>query len=325
VSPIDIPPEWNSAADKLIQRGKGKIFVLGASDAGKSTFCRFLYGFLLQHSRSSALIDADIGQKDIGPPACITSGFPNPACGAGPRISGYYFVGDVTPVRHFLPMLVGVTQLVESTEAEFRIINTTGLVHNVGRHLKDSKIQAIRPDIIVAIQRAKEVEVLLRSNRNLPILRVPASSQAVLRTPDERRRSREKAFMEYFEQGFEHELKIDSLIFQRSLIFNGKPVRNPDFIYCEKSAEGILAITETKLPAGTKFKPVPPGFEENLLCGVADRHNTCLGIARLRKIDFRRRTIRLFSPVEADKIAILQWGNIYVDGEGKESRVKLQV
>jgi polynucleotide 5'-hydroxyl-kinase GRC3/NOL9 len=298
--------------------------VIGAADAGKSTFCRFLYDFLVQSSRSCAIIDADVGQKDIGPPACITSGFPGLAPGEAPRIAGYYFVGDVTPVRHFLPMIVGVSELTHSVDAEFRIVNTTGLIHGIGLPLKDSKIQALRPDVIVAIQRSREAEVMLRSHRNLSILRLPASSKAVLKTPDDRRRSREKAFRAYFEQAVEYQLKIDSLIFQRSLIFNGKPIRNPDFIYCEKSAEGILAVTNENLAAGPKFKPVPPGFEENLLCGVADRNNTGLGLARLRKIDFRKRTIALVSPVEAARIAIVQFGDIYVDDSGKESRVRLQ-
>ena len=95
-------------------------------------------------------------------------------------------------------------------------------------------------------------------------------------------------------------------------------------IYCEKSAEGILAVTRENLPAGTKFTPVPPGFEENLLCGVADKNNTCLGLARLREIDFRHRTLRLVSPVEAGRTSVVQCGGIYVNGDGKESRVELQ-
>ncbi len=321
---IDIPLGWKAAAGEILLRNSRKVFILGGTDSGKSTFCSFLYDFLINMGKSAAIIDADVGQKDIGPPACITSGIPGEDPG-GAEMTGCYFVGNVTPVRHFLPMVVGVSELTESARADFKIINTTGLVHGIGRPLKEAKIEAVKPDVIIAIQRSNELEVLLRSLRNLSILRIAASGKAALKSPNERRAAREKAFSSYFKDAPEHRFSLDKLIFQRSLIFNGEPVRNPQFIYCEKSAEGILAVTAGKLPYAPRFRTIPPGFEENLLCGVADIQNACLGLARVRRIDFRRRTITLLTPVEPMKIAIVQFGDIYVDNDGKEGKVSFRL
>jgi len=315
---VDVPSPWERAAEEIIRFNLHRVLVLGASDSGKSTFCRFLYRYLVAKEKSAVMIDADIGQKDIGPPACITSGFPRET--AATEISdaaGFFFVGGVSPFGRFLPIIVGVGRLTDLAGAVFKIIDTTGLVNGVGRILKGYKIEAVRPDVIVAIQRAAELELLLSAHRSCRILRIPASANAVVRTRDERTRAREAAFSAYFRSAVEVELGIDRLVFQRSRIFNGKPVKKSDFIYCEQSAEGLLAVTGKEIPVKRGLTIVKPGFEENLLCGVADRINTGLGLAIIGGIDLRKRTVRLVSPVKREAIEVLQMGDIYVSMDGR--------
>jgi len=315
---IDVPSAWERAAEEITLLGLHKVLVLGASDCGKSTFCRFLCRYLSENGKSAVMIDADIGQKDIGPPACITSGFPGMETGGEPAgAAGFYFVGGVNPFGRFLRLVVGVGLLTDSADASFKIIDTTGLVHGPGRVLKDSKIEVLRPHLIVALQRSAELELLLGAHRNYRTLGIPVSVQALPRTRDQRRLAREAAFRAYFQSAVDLELGIDRLIFQRSRIFNGKPLRNSDFLYCEESAEGMLAVTDDKLPQRPNFTVVSPGFEENLLCGVADAKGAGLGLAIIRKIDFFKRTIWLLSPVKPEPIEVLQFGDIYVNSDGK--------
>jgi polynucleotide 5'-hydroxyl-kinase GRC3/NOL9 len=265
------------------------------------------------------MIDADIGQKDIGPPACITSGFPGATAGNDPAgAAALYFVGGVNPFGRFLRMVVGAGRLTDSADASFKIVDTTGLVNGPGGALKDSKIEALRPHVIVAIQRSSELELLLNAHRNRRILRIPVSAKATARTRDERRLAREAAFYEYLQSAVEVEVGLDKLIFQRSRIFNGTPIQNPDFVYCEESTEGTLVVTGGNLPQRPKLTVVRPGFEENLLCGVADANGAGLGLAIIRKIDFPERRIRLLSAVDPGRIEILQFGDIYVNADGKE-------
>jgi len=311
----DVPDAWAKAAELIASGGLHRVFVIGSPDAGKSTFCRFLCRYLAAEGNSVALIDADIGQKDIGPPACITSGY---ASTESETIAarGFYFVGGVSPYGRFMGMIAGVCLLTGSVDAVFRIVNTTGLVHGPGRALKGSKIEVLKPDVIAAIQGSTELELLLAAHRNCRILRIPVSAKAEPRNRDVRRRARESAFFEYFQPAVEVELGVETLIFQRSRLFNGKQVRRPGFIYCEESAEGLLAVTGGVVPERPGMVVLKPGFEENLLCGVADANGMGLGLARIIGIDYKKKSIRLISPVQREKIRILQLGDIYIDADG---------
>lgn len=316
--PLEIPPEWERCAAGLTAKDRQRVLVLGSIDCGKSTFCRFICRRLARAGKKASIIDADIGQKDVGPPGCVTSGYPDELGRyPDPANASYYFVGSVNPFGHFLPILVGISILLDSTPAPFQIINTTGLIHGVGRILKGYKIEATRPESIVAIQRAGELEPLLSANRNNEIIRIPASRRAVAKTPERRREAREKAWQEYFRKASEITFPLDKLIFQRSLLFNGRPVAG-EFLYREDSPEGTLAITCDIVDRKPRFKAIRPDFEENLLCGVSNPSSEGVGLALARYIDFQKRTITLLTPVRAESAGIIQFGDIYVSPDGRE-------
>jgi polynucleotide 5'-kinase involved in rRNA processing len=55
-----------------------------------------------------------------------------------------------------------------------------------------------------------------------------------------------------------------------------------------------------------------------LLCGVADKTGSCLGLGIVSGIDFTRRSLALFTPVSRQRIRIVQFGDMYVDRRGRE-------
>lgn len=78
------------------------------------------------------MVDGDTGQKDIRPPAALTVGYPHPGTNlANIRPRDFYFVGTVNPVRHLLPMVVGLQQLVDRVQTECVIITAKGLVNSL--------------------------------------------------------------------------------------------------------------------------------------------------------------------------------------------------
>jgi polynucleotide 5'-kinase involved in rRNA processing len=113
-------------------------------------------------------------------------------------------------------------------------------------------------------------------------------------------------------------LDMGDLLFQRSLLFNGRAVDIQGCLYCERSAEGMIGVSDGKAGLGPGFKTVSPGFAENLLCGVGARDGTTLGLGVVRKINFRQRRIALISPVPAGAIKTVQFGDMYVSPEGRE-------
>jgi polynucleotide 5'-hydroxyl-kinase GRC3/NOL9 len=316
---LDIPPAWDWSADQIIRHKWRKILVLGAVDRGKSTYCRFLIRRCLETGQRVAVLDTDVGQKDIGPPATLTLGYPEVAQSLAevPPVA-WYFLGATSPAAHLLPMIVGVRQLLDTARAAYIIINTTGFVTGPGRVLKSYKIEAVRPDVIVALEHGRELRTLLQAYRHYHILRLPASAYATPKTFEQRRAARERAFGRYFATASTVELALRQVIFQRALLFTGRKLERKDFLYAEHTAEGILAIAAEE-PADTPGVHVlPVGFERHLLCGVANRRNEGVGLALIMHIDFARETITLRTPVPAAQIKVVQFGTLYVQADGRE-------
>jgi len=108
------PKEWYALLD-VLKEEKGIAILLGATDTGKSTLAKFLISNLCQKGLKVALVDADIGQSFLGPPATI--GFsvfksdPNwQLIFSPPEI---FFVGSITPEGHFPIQLKGVKRMLE--------------------------------------------------------------------------------------------------------------------------------------------------------------------------------------------------------------------
>jgi len=109
-----------------------------------------------------------------------------------------------------------------------------------------------------------------------------------------------------------------TLIFQRSLSFYGKMLNDPRFIYSEKTSEGVIAVGADHVVRASDLKFLRPGFEKNLLCGLADRRNRGRGLAIIKRIDFETQTILLITPVLPEAIKIIQPGDLFVSRDGIE-------
>jgi polynucleotide 5'-hydroxyl-kinase GRC3/NOL9 len=316
---MDIPAVWERVTLQIRQHRWRKILVLGATDRGKSTFCRFLSQGLMHTGARVAIVDADVGQKDIGPPATLTLGYPQASLAGSPVAPvGWYFVGATSPARHLLPMVLGTQRLVEMAQAAYVIVNTTGFVHGPGRVLKGYKIDAIQPDVIVALARGHELAALLRPYRHYRTLYVPPSSQASVKSPEARKQARERAFGAYFATAQEVMFPWRRLIIQGSLLLNGKRVAHDGVRYLARTSEGLLGVArpDTAPPAGLTV--LPADFARYLLCGVANRRNQGVGLALLSHIDFTAETVTLLTPVATERCAILQCGDLYVHPDGHE-------
>lgn len=227
-------------------------------------------------------------------------------------------MGATDPVGRMLPLVVGTSRLVGETDAAFVIVDTTGYVEGAGRVLKGYKIDAIRPDIIVAIERRQELEPILRSHATYRTLRLRSSRKAHPRDRWERDLARGKAFAAYFKEARRLELEFGRVVFQRSLLFTGEPIALAGAVNAERTADGVAAVAEQLLAGVEVAKWLKAGFERGLLCGVADEHDCGMGLAVLDSIDFSRRGVSLRSPVPSDKVRVLQFGDLYVDLDGRE-------
>jgi polynucleotide 5'-hydroxyl-kinase GRC3/NOL9 len=147
---LHAPEAWRHTAATNLQQQPRTILVLGGGDAGKSSYCRFLVAQLLGAGERLAIVDADVGQKIVGPPATVTLGYAEGTAEQWTAAAeAFYFVGSTGPVGRMLPLVVGTAQLVNAADAAFVIVDTTGYIEASGRVLKGYKIDAVRPDLIV--------------------------------------------------------------------------------------------------------------------------------------------------------------------------------
>ncbi|MFP4616220.1 MAG: Clp1/GlmU family protein [Thiohalorhabdus sp.] len=313
---LDIPPDWSRAAEAVLAAGGRRIVVAGAADRGKSSFCRYLAARFLEAGTAAALLDADVGQKELGPPAALTLGSGAAAREPGEGAHAFYFVGAVSPRGHFLPVAVGSGRLLAQAGDQPVIVSTDGMVRGPGRILRHYQMEALAPDHVVALEAEGEAGSV-PVPQGTAVHRLHPAPSARARNPAERKAARQRAFRAYFRDAGRAVLDLEGLHLERCLLFTGRTVDPGGFLHAEETPEGPLVVGNRPLSDRTT-KRLPAGFERDLLCGVLDTGGRCLGLARLARLDFRTRKLTLWTPVPPDRIRGLQLGALYVDAEGRE-------
>lgn len=179
------------------------VYVLGASDTGKTTFCRFLQKNLLEEF-PTAYIDCDPGQSFIGPPTTLGLRF-YPLSGQKGKRHHLYFVGSTSPLRHLLQTLSGIKKLTDRAAhlgAKKIILDSSGFV--LGKPAQEFQFQVIdliQPDHLVILQQSDELQSLslnFERHQSIKIHRLGISSAVIARTQEERQIYREEKFKTYF-------------------------------------------------------------------------------------------------------------------------------
>jgi polynucleotide 5'-hydroxyl-kinase GRC3/NOL9 len=216
---ITAPKEWYALLD-IFEKERGIAIIIGATDTGKTTLANFLTLNLCRRGLKVALVDADIGQSTLGPPATI--GFAvfksDPDWEVVLSSPEIFLVGSTTPEGHFPLFLKGVKRMVDkalSCGTELILVDTTGFVlGEAGKELKKRKIDLISPRFILALQKSDEIEHILdlyQENPLCKILRLPLSEKARTRSMEERRTNRANRFRDYFKDSVSQELAVEEV------------------------------------------------------------------------------------------------------------------
>jgi polynucleotide 5'-hydroxyl-kinase GRC3/NOL9 len=191
---FDIPPEWAVLTARLASSSWRRLIVLGRTDVGKSTFLRFLAHALVGRGQTVALLDTDLGQKMVGPPACVVLA----RCSVGGKLQVEHirFVGETSPAANIAGVIAASARLGGSARADRLLVNTSGLIAGPGLALKRWKMEALDPDQIVALARGDELAPILAPVVATAVHRISPSSAARRKTPSEREHNRASALLE---------------------------------------------------------------------------------------------------------------------------------
>ena len=144
----------------------GVAMIVGAIDTGKTQFCYDLCMAGLEAGIPTAIVDADVGQSEIGAPGTVGMALVEKHVESLTDIKPrrLYFVGATSPGEHVMECAIGTKKMVDAAlglGAKLVVVDTTGLVGGwLGRKLKTYKTDLIRPDYLVGIEKKHEIDHL---------------------------------------------------------------------------------------------------------------------------------------------------------------------
>lgn len=257
--------------------------IVGAGDTGKTTLAAQLASALAARGARVAVVDADVGQSEVGPPTTVGLGaVTRPLTRLhDAELIALEFIGDTSPVRRIGQTADATGRLVRRALADgfaHVIVDTGGLVEGaLGLALKRAKLRAVDPDLVVVVQRQAESEPLARAvagGARPAVVRVAASPAATRRTQTQRRLYRDRALADYL-----------------------------------KSAASI-AVSMERIDARAPRGAPPTAIVEGLLVGVYGAAGETLGVGRVHSVDTAQKRVVVDTPVAPGQIARLVAGRI---------------
>jgi polynucleotide 5'-hydroxyl-kinase GRC3/NOL9 len=309
------------------------VLFLGDLDVGKSRSIFKLAGDLAREGRRVAVVDADIGQSDIGPPTTVGLGAVEGFEGGMPAVAPeeLYFVGSTSPRGHMLPLVVGTRKLVDRARLQDYasiLVDTTGFVRGrPGRILKQNKIELVEPDLLVCLQKKDECDQLLMpyDRPGLPrLMRLRPDPGWAVKSPEERRANRWKAFMDYFHEASTEQIQLTDLPIENAPLLKGRSLSRHEqetvedllkepLLWGERIAGELLVVVPRSLDSFERYQleqalgirrvqSLSESQLRDVIVGLNDAERRTLGVGIVRSIDFAQRAMFLTTPVAIEKI-----------------------
>jgi len=267
-----IPSSWMEIAQTVLEVPKSRIVVIGNVDSGKSAFCTMLANLAVNSGIGIAVLDADLGQSDIGPPSTIGLGRASTHVLTLSEVPPdlLYFVGYISPAPVTDKVLYGIGQLLNHTKGPDSVVmNTDGwVVDDEAIVYKKRLIDSVKPDFVVGIGEANQVNPILELTK-CTSFQISSPNRILKRSKEQRREIREFGYRKYLANA-----KVTRVDVVRSQISysDGRAIKpediNPSLV---NSLVGVLdengwligigVISQVDLQGGLKvFSPVPHRF-----------------------------------------------------------------
>jgi len=207
-----VPESWKNVVNSLEAMDKGTTMIIGPSDVGKSALCTYLMNELIKRRCNVRVLDADIGQADIGPPTTIASSIPTMP---KPTLSylepdRMFFVGHNTPSVVQSQVLHGIKRMLSSECTGVTVINTDGWIRDSAAVLyKNHLISAVKPDILIGIGSRNSLNPIMQMTRTNSI--IVESPRAILpRTRSDRKQIRKSGYQRFLTNAALHTFKLNN-------------------------------------------------------------------------------------------------------------------
>jgi polynucleotide 5'-hydroxyl-kinase GRC3/NOL9 len=248
-----------------------------------------------------------------------------------------HFVGVTSPAANLSGALAGARRMVERARAVGLapiVVDTSGLVAGeMGRALKQAKIELLDPDLVVCLQRTDECEPILRPYRppsRPAVVRLPVHEAVRRRSAEERRRFREDRLRAFFAAAKPLTLDLTQVAMLVPPLFMGSPLAANELeraaaaaghplVWAERRASGIVIVTADALtPAEARAAARAAGATlvahhalaefQNALAGLQDAQRQTIGVGVVQTIDFHRARLVVDVSITGGEIAAISIG-----------------
>lgn len=340
--PYQVNHDWERIARHIVQPEK-IVLVIGGTDVGKSTFCRFLVDQGVAKGLKVGFVDADIGQSQIGPPTTI--GLKLFFQTSISNTDDLYFVGSTSPERHLLQCVAGTCLMVDAAleaGAELVVIDTTGYVEGAAAvALKRHKIELIQPDYLICIRRSNELNPIVAGFVGINTIQIHHLSPhkgVTSKSSESRRRYRESRFEHYFADAVEETMPFEQIRGQRSPFFIGRQANSKeqeilsnfvggDVLYAEWGHRSLSLVapnmlsdmTQGRLKSQyslTSLATETPAYFNRRLIGMLNDSMKTLSIGVIESVDFRSNVLGIRCKANtASETKIVQFGQHKGEGD----------
>jgi polynucleotide 5'-hydroxyl-kinase GRC3/NOL9 len=276
-----IPKSWLEVVNKFQKSDYKKILVIGSTDTGKSTLCMFLVNHILKFKESVALIDADIGQSDLGPPgtlglSMITKPYLQPD---NLNVNSMIFIGKTSPSSVTEKIIDGILKLENCIRKGTSIvINTDGwILDEEAIAYKLRMIKQLETDTTIILDEGNELYNVFEPNRSFMRIQVPKFIKT--RGREERKKIREHNYKKYLRNAIHRNFSLNGIM--------------------------IESLLSKRIQSGE-------------MLGFIDPNGFLIGIGILEYINRKKQILRAYTNVNDRNVTSIECGNIRLMYNGTE-------
>lgn len=343
-----VPASWEACVKAVLAKNDKPVIVMivGAIDVGKTSFCAYLTNMALKEKQRVAIVDADLGQSDVGPPSTVSS------CHVTKRVYDPFdigaedvcFIGVTSPSGATKESVDGIARITEKTlkgGIDLLIINTDGWVEGEDAvRYKLALAKRIKPSILIGLQEKNELTFLLGALTEMDSIAIESSPAVRKRDRDERKLLRELGYKKYLKDAAVQSFPLNWVRISGVPFGSGMPPSNNRMmkiveqigtspLYCEEMSDSIFIALSRQQWAdeeiakalegsfGKKVKIVWEGDEEGLLVALHDPEGGFLGIGIIEELDYERNVLKVYTNARKN-VASIQVGQVKLDRSGKE-------
>ena len=268
-----IPPEWTDFVKKVLEKDHGnpRIMVLGGLDTGKNTLITYATNLLIQDGMKVILMDADMGQCEIGPPTTMSVAMITEPISELLEMDpdSVFFVGSTSPMHSVGRVLDGAGKLMgflnKSAEDATLFVNMPGWISGpAAGYFVQQMISRTGVTRLAVLQREDEAQSVLEGlPSKIEVTKLPVSSYALPRSKEERKFLRETSYRKYLSRSILTIARWEDIDFSPLFLSRGKKA-SPQAIrkvgdavrsrvlYCEEGKDFINAIVTDYADATTE-------------------------------------------------------------------------